>query len=84
MKDLPCNIVAYYTTRPLCLRLGIPLYWGKMYVPHLMIFPLILGYVLGRYFIGCVFIILFGGIAIILGKSDELRNFFFPEEGWYS
>ena len=73
MREYPCNVVAYYTTRPLLLLLGIPLYYGRCYLPHILIFPLLLIWIL----LGLVVIIVFGGIALVIGKSDELIGVWF-------
>jgi hypothetical protein len=69
----PCHPLAYYTTRPILLKLGIPLYWRGLYIPHIPLFPLCLIWAC----IGVIVLVFFGGIAIILGKEDSLRRWWF-------
>lgn len=66
--DLPCHIVAYYTTRPLMRFLNLPLYWKEIYLPHLPLIPFFLVWGL----IGIVIILIFGGFFLIIGKEREL------------
>jgi hypothetical protein len=66
--ELPCNIVAYYTTRPLMRFLHLPLYWRGIYLPHLPLMPLFIAWGL----LGVAVIMIFGGLFLIIGKEHEL------------
>jgi hypothetical protein len=73
-KEYPCNWFAYYTSRPIVLLLGFPLYTKKgLYIPHIMIAPLLIVWPL----LGIVVIAVFGGVAMLVGKEQELMGVWF-------
>lgn len=71
--DYPCHPLAYYTTRKVILALNLPLYYGRIYLPHLPFLPLFFAWLC----LGVAAIVIFGGVAMLFNKQDELQRIWF-------